>query len=251
MSSTDSESAELAELFERLMSRHRDFSMFFPFIMGLTRARSEENPETEEEEGEEGERRRSVNSTERMILINPLTQGTVVIEGAAVGGFDSLIRDLFSSRNGGGGVGYGQPPASKASIEGLKTVEDCGNGECVICLDEWEKEGEVVKEMPCKHRFHGGCVEKWLKVHGSCPVCRFQMPVEEEESGKKDGGEEEGEGEGGGRRVEREIWVSFSVGGRRRDSNSNSNSNSEQSGGAGDDAGNGGSGDSTSFESID
>ncbi|CAN1321528.1 E3 ubiquitin-protein ligase MPSR1 [Linum perenne] len=207
--------------------------MFIPFILGLSRTREAETTQESEE---------TPNSTDRMILINPFTQGTVVIEGAS-GGLDSLISDLFS----GAGAG-GQPPASKASIEELQTVEvgDCDpSGECVICLDEWGKEGEVVKEMPCKHRFHGGCVEKWLKVHGNCPVCRFQMPVEEEEVGKKDGEEEGG-------RVEREIWVSFSVGGRR---SSSSDSNSRSGAGDAAEAGsvNGGSGDSdsTSFESID
>uniref|UniRef100_A0A453QLN9 RING-type domain-containing protein n=1 Tax=Aegilops tauschii subsp. strangulata TaxID=200361 RepID=A0A453QLN9_AEGTS len=31
------------------------------------------------------------------------------------------------------------------------------------------------KETPCRHRFHGRCVEKWLKAKGSCPMCRRQV----------------------------------------------------------------------------
>ncbi|EEC75369.1 hypothetical protein OsI_11820 [Oryza sativa Indica Group] len=31
--------------------------------------------------------------------------------------------------------------------------------------------------MPCGHRFHGGCLEKWLRAHGTCPMCRHQMPT--------------------------------------------------------------------------
>ncbi|KAL3631171.1 E3 ubiquitin-protein ligase mpsr1 [Castilleja foliolosa] len=62
--------------------------------------------------------------------------------------------------------------------------------------------------MPCHHRFCGGCIEKWLRAHGSCPVCRYEMPVEEDE---KAGNEEGGESRGG-------IWVGFAVGIERNES---------------------------------
>ena len=35
--------------------------------------------------------------------------------------------------------------------------------------------------MPCKHEFHSACIENWLRVRRSCPLCRFAMPLEEEE----------------------------------------------------------------------
>ncbi len=46
---------------------------------------------------------------------------------------------------------------------------------CVICLSEVE-EGEVVRVLRCGHRFHSGegCVDRWLKLHNSCPVCKRQ-----------------------------------------------------------------------------
>ncbi|KAM3364539.1 hypothetical protein ACQJBY_014721 [Aegilops geniculata] len=84
--------------------------------------------------------------------------------------------DLFS-----GEVGGGVPPASKAAIASLKEVEaDAGDGEgslgdCAICLDAFG----AGKEMPCGHRFHGECLERWLGVHGSCPVCRHELPKAE------------------------------------------------------------------------
>ncbi|KAG5232239.1 hypothetical protein OIU76_004916 [Salix suchowensis] len=120
----------------------------------------------------------------------------------------------------------GQPPASKASIEAMPSVEigeDNKDGECVICLEEWES-GAIVRKMPCKHRFHGNCVEKWLKIHGNCPVCRYEMPVDEEDLGKKrDGGDEGREW----RRTGRETWVSFAFNGNRRNRDSNENPSSD------------------------
>ncbi|XP_010230144.1 E3 ubiquitin-protein ligase MPSR1 [Brachypodium distachyon] len=70
--------------------------------------------------------------------------------------------------------------ASKEAIDGLVAVETRGEededeeGECAICLaaDDQRKKAE----LPCGHRFHRGCVGKWLRVHGTCPTCRHQLP---------------------------------------------------------------------------
>ncbi|KAL0005097.1 hypothetical protein SO802_012658 [Lithocarpus litseifolius] len=44
--------------------------------------------------------------------------------------------------------------------------------DCAICLSEFE-ENEDVKAIPfCKHVFHPNCLEKWLSVQVTCPVCR-------------------------------------------------------------------------------
>ncbi|XVF58285.1 hypothetical protein PTKIN_Ptkin07bG0052700 [Pterospermum kingtungense] len=79
---------------------------------------------------------------------------------------------------------HGPAPASKASIEAMPMIKvdrSSGNVDCSICLEEF-KVDEEAREMPCKHVFHSGCVEKWLLIHGSCPVCRFLMPSEEAEN---------------------------------------------------------------------
>jgi hypothetical protein len=114
--------------------------------------------------------------------------------------------DLFS-----GGIGGGVPPASKAAIASLKEVKAGEDGEggdslgdCAICLDAFA----AGKEMPCGHRFHSECLERWLGVHGSCPVCRRELPAaeqqppEEQQSGGADAGE---------RRRPRAVVVSYVV----------------------------------------
>ncbi|KAJ0047258.1 hypothetical protein Pint_05209 [Pistacia integerrima] len=165
-------------------------SLFLPFILGFT-GNISTNQET------------TTNSSERIILINPLTQGMVVIEGTS--SLDSLMRNLVSKD--------GQPPASKASVEAMRSFEigdseDEKEGE----VEEYEV-GEMGKEMPCKHRFHAMCIKKWLGIHGSCLVCRYKMHVDEDEIGyKRD-------------EQRREVWVSFSFNSGRRSGDSDPESN--------------------------
>ncbi|KAI3748492.1 hypothetical protein L6452_11592 [Arctium lappa] len=46
-----------------------------------------------------------------------------------------------------------------------------GSG-CSICLADY-KPADVIRLLPkCGHLFHMKCVDKWLKVHPTCPVCR-------------------------------------------------------------------------------
>ncbi|CAI8587918.1 unnamed protein product [Vicia faba] len=70
--------------------------------------------------------------------------------------------------------------------------------------------------MPREHRFYCDCIEKWLGIHGSCPVYRYQMPADEKDEGKKIDEEEEAEEGGERRRVGGEVWVSFSISRRNR-----------------------------------
>ncbi|XP_022726715.1 E3 ubiquitin-protein ligase RNF181-like [Durio zibethinus] len=201
---SETEAPEISSLFERLL-RQRDHSFFLPFILGFSNDNSyrsnisRENPEDPDQETSQ----EATSQRERIILINPFTQGMVVIEGAS--NLEALLRGWANKD--------GQPPASKASIEAMSSVEigQIEDGECVVCLEEW-RPGEVAKEMPCKHKFHDECIEKWLGIRGSCPVCRYKMPVDEEEMGKKRDEE---------RSFEREIWVSFSFNSDRRSGDSN------------------------------
>lgn len=67
------------------------------------------------------------------------------------------------------------PPAKWDAVEALPIVINDEIFQCTICLEEVEI-GSEVKEMPCEHKFHGGCIVAWLRLHCSCPVCRFQLP---------------------------------------------------------------------------
>ena len=88
----------------------------------------------------------------------------------------------------------GNPPAANTAIEKLKHFKMekkyCKKDdkdpnklefpECSICLTE-VNEGEDTILLPCGHMFHDACVTKWLKIHNTCPLCRFELPTDDAE----------------------------------------------------------------------
>ncbi|KAL8550300.1 hypothetical protein ACS0TY_008939 [Phlomoides rotata] len=182
---------------------NRGIPILFPFIFGFS---SPDPPQESQDQSTSGEPRGP------LIIINPLTQSMIVMESSGVSlGLDSLFGDLASRKS-------GPRSASKAAIDAMPTVE-IAKGEndddehCVVCLEEWVT-CESAKEMPCKHRFHGNCIEKWLKINGSCPVCRFEMPANEDEDASRKIREEND----GDRR--RGIWLTFNFGRNNQNSSS-------------------------------
>ncbi|XP_076949302.1 E3 ubiquitin-protein ligase CIP8-like [Bidens hawaiensis] len=82
------------------------------------------------------------------------------------------------------GVGAGAPPASKAVIESLQTVEvnETVTDICVVCNDgvyNNSDEEKVVKRLPCGHLYHGVCITPWLSSRNTCPVCRFELATDD------------------------------------------------------------------------
>ncbi|KAJ6729542.1 RING-H2 FINGER PROTEIN ATL67 [Salix viminalis] len=56
--------------------------------------------------------------------------------------------------------------------DGFSERTDDSNNTCSICLCEY-KDLEMLRMMPeCRHYFHLLCLDAWLKLNGSCPVCR-------------------------------------------------------------------------------
>ncbi|KAG9150278.1 hypothetical protein Leryth_017592 [Lithospermum erythrorhizon] len=50
------------------------------------------------------------------------------------------------------------------------------NKECVVCLDDIEKD-QLVRLVPCcNHGFHLECADSWLTKNSICPVCRAKLP---------------------------------------------------------------------------
>jgi len=45
---------------------------------------------------------------------------------------------------------------------------------CTICLMEISEGADTIL-LPCDHIFHEKCITKWLKVHSTCPLCRYEL----------------------------------------------------------------------------
>ncbi|KAK8477867.1 hypothetical protein V6N11_013827 [Hibiscus sabdariffa] len=132
----------------------------------------------------------------RMILFDPINEEALVVQGSfdvnhgrnpshrpatSFGGdyimgpgWDLLLQYLSENDPN----RYRTPPAQKEVIEAMPTVTIKENLQCPVCLEDFEI-GNEAKEMPCKHKFHVGCITPWLELHSSCPVCRFQLPLDD------------------------------------------------------------------------
>ncbi|XP_078174095.1 E3 ubiquitin-protein ligase At4g11680-like isoform X2 [Carex rostrata] len=46
------------------------------------------------------------------------------------------------------------------------------NAECCICLSQYD-DGMELRELPCTHHFHCACIDKWLHINATCPLCKY------------------------------------------------------------------------------
>jgi len=139
-----------------------------------------------------------------MIPLNPMGQNV---------GFDSLnafVSQLFGQQQFGGDQGMdlhtqnilnqlfmahqsqGVPPASTDVVDKLPKIKITSAQvesklDCTVCQCEYENDEEAL-QLPCEHVFHIDCITPWLKMNNSCPVCRFELPTDNQdyENSKKE-----------------------------------------------------------------
>ncbi|TYG49296.1 hypothetical protein ES288_D10G082600v1 [Gossypium darwinii] len=68
-------------------------------------------------------------------------------------------------------AGEGGVLAAGTEKERLISGEDAA---CCICLANYVDNDEL-RELPCDHVFHVECVDKWLKINASCPLCKSEI----------------------------------------------------------------------------
>lgn len=57
------------------------------------------------------------------------------------------------------------------AVEHVLSLEDA---ECCICLSAYD-DGIELRQLPCRHHFHCSCVDKWLRMNATCPLCKFDV----------------------------------------------------------------------------
>ncbi|KAG5391930.1 hypothetical protein IGI04_021893 [Brassica rapa subsp. trilocularis] len=84
----------------------------------------------------------------------------------------------------GGDVNKHAGDEAQGNAEGVMT--ECGtdspvehtilqeDAECCICLCAYE-DGSELRELPCGHHFHCSCVDKWLYINATCPLCKYDI----------------------------------------------------------------------------
>eukprot|EP00668_Euglena_longa_P032610 GGOE01041998.1.p1 GENE.GGOE01041998.1~~GGOE01041998.1.p1 ORF type:complete len:451 (-),score=58.01 GGOE01041998.1:390-1598(-) len=76
------------------------------------------------------------------------------------------------------GPSTGLPRSQLDRLTSLRRVTDCDIkntvGQCTICLSEYER-GEEARTLPCWHFYHKECIDRWLKEHRTCPICKADV----------------------------------------------------------------------------
>jgi len=64
------------------------------------------------------------------------------------------------------------------STRQVNRLKDNDDGDCAVCMAEFQT-GSIVKKLPpCGHVFHCDCIDSWLRVRKTCPICRAEVVVE-------------------------------------------------------------------------
>ena len=65
----------------------------------------------------------------------------------------------------------------EGSVDGQSESEDGDDPDapqCSVCICDFE-EGEALRQLPCMHVYHTGCIDKWMESHSTCPNCRCAL----------------------------------------------------------------------------
>ncbi|XP_043706668.1 RING-H2 finger protein ATL67-like [Telopea speciosissima] len=105
---------------------------------------------------------------------NPESADTSNADGVILPRIIFVAEDDDGSRDEESVVGLDQTVINSYPKFPFSKSRDCGSGDsmCSICLCDY-KDGEMLRMMPdCRHFFHLYCIDAWLRLNASCPVCR-------------------------------------------------------------------------------
>ncbi|KAK2651399.1 hypothetical protein Ddye_011255 [Dipteronia dyeriana] len=98
--------------------------------------------------------------------------------GATAETINALPTYKFNSKKNGNADNQDNAGAGEGGVLALGTdKERVISGEdavCCICLARYADNDEL-RELSCLHFFHVECVDKWLKINASCPLCKTEV----------------------------------------------------------------------------
>mmetsp|Transcript_1825 Transcript_1825/g.5788 ORF Transcript_1825/g.5788 Transcript_1825/m.5788 type:complete len:244 (+) Transcript_1825:103-834(+) len=56
----------------------------------------------------------------------------------------------------------------------VASSEGAPQSQCCVCLEHFRR-GEELRMLPCMHRYHRECIDRWLTRSPSCPVCKHDI----------------------------------------------------------------------------
>jgi hypothetical protein len=117
-----------------------------------------------------------VADSDRLAEIVALQQSLAAMEDffQSLLGQTSFFREAWDPQNGGRD---GPPPVARHVLDDLPHISpDGGTLLCGICGEEG-----CETKLPCGHSFHReSCIQPWLIRHCTCPVCRYELPTDDE-----------------------------------------------------------------------
>eukprot|EP00929_Paragymnodinium_shiwhaense_P086516 TRINITY_DN47015_c0_g1_i1.p1 TRINITY_DN47015_c0_g1~~TRINITY_DN47015_c0_g1_i1.p1 ORF type:complete len:643 (+),score=124.16 TRINITY_DN47015_c0_g1_i1:81-2009(+) len=66
---------------------------------------------------------------------------------------------------------YGEASSSAAPVPGESDAATGENRQCMICMEAFAS-GDVLRTLPCLHRYHQNCADEWLRRSRECPICK-------------------------------------------------------------------------------
>lgn len=62
-----------------------------------------------------------------------------------------------------------QPSEAAVQVSASPCADE--ENKCMICMEQFT-EGEMLRTLPCLHRYHRPCIDEWLHRSTSCPICK-------------------------------------------------------------------------------
>ncbi|KAI3923632.1 hypothetical protein MKW98_011262 [Papaver atlanticum] len=92
------------------------------------------------------------------------------IGGASEETINALPRYKFKLKNS-NAEGVGEGGGTLAAGTEKELIISGEDAVCSICLGKYA-DNEKLRVLPCSHFFHVDCVDKWLKMNSTCPLCK-------------------------------------------------------------------------------